>query len=103
VTKGQPNALEAMHCSWFSDKALGFATAIAITAMPYENWRRMQPQLTEQSSVLGYSLVRGRIKGSCVVLVNVHDVALDVELEDLPDPNCTTTTKLAESVLAAGR
>jgi hypothetical protein len=88
-------------CQWSSADYSRRIIVYAITAMPYRNWQSMQ-ELTDQTTVAGYPAVRGHTDGNCVVLVNVQNVALEVDLKGVADPTCQTTTTLAGHVLAAG-
>jgi hypothetical protein len=86
-------------CQWSSADYSHRVIAYAITAMPYANWQRMQA-LSDQTTVAGYSAVRGQADGSCVVVADVHNVALEVDLRGISDPMCQTTTTLAGHLLA---
>jgi hypothetical protein len=86
-------------CQWSSEDYSRRVIAYAITSMPYGNWQRMQA-LSGQATVAGYTAARGQTDGSCVVLVDVQNVALEVDLRGIGDPTCQTTTTLAEHLLA---
>jgi hypothetical protein len=86
-------------CQWSSADYSHRVIAYAITAMPYGNWQKMQA-LTGQATVSGYAAVRGQTDGNCVVLVDVHNVAFEVDLRGIGDPTCQTTTTLAGQLLA---
>jgi hypothetical protein len=111
VAQGVPGAAAAYtahfafgsHCQWHTDDVTRRALAIAVTVMPYRNYERLQPVLADHTSVAGYQAVRGHVDGSCTVLVNVDNVALDVELTGVTDADCQITTTLAGQILAAKR
>jgi len=86
-------------CQWSSEDYSHRVIAYAISSMPYRNWAGMQG-LSGQATVAGYPAVRGQSDGNCVVLVNVHNVAFEVDLKGIADPTCQTTTTLAGHVLA---
>ncbi|HEX3778725.1 MAG TPA: DUF3558 family protein [Pseudonocardiaceae bacterium] len=86
-------------CQWSSADYAHRVIAYAITSMPYGNWQKMQA-LTGQTTVAGYAAVRGQTDGNCVILVNVHNVAFEVDLRGIGDPTCQTTTTLAGHLLA---
>jgi hypothetical protein len=87
-------------CQWHTDDLSHRALAVAVTTVPYTGWRRMQSTLTDQITVSGRPAVRGHAEGACTVLVDVSDVALEVDLTGVPDPTCQTTTELAGQILA---
>jgi hypothetical protein len=86
-------------CQWSSTDYSHRVIAYAITAMPYANWQRMQA-LSDQTIVAGYPAVRGQTDGSCVVVVNMHNTAFEVDLRGIGDPTCQATTTLAGHLLA---
>jgi Protein of unknown function (DUF3558) len=87
------------NCQWHTDDLTRRALAVAVTVMPYRNYQRLQPMLAGHTSVAGYQAVRGHVEGGCTVLVDVDDVALDVELTGVADAGCQTTTTLAGQIL----
>ena len=92
------NALGS-NCQWSSADYSHRIIAYAITSMPYRNWQSMQG-LSGETTVAGYPAVSGQADGSCVVLVNIHDVAFEVDLRGIADPTCQTATTLAARLLA---
>lgn len=92
------NALGS-NCQWSSADYSHRVIAYAITAMPYANWQKMQA-LSGQTTVAGYAAMRGQTDGNCVVVVDVHNTAFEVDLRGIGDPTCQTTTTLAEHLLA---
>jgi len=89
------------NCQWHTNDFSHRIIAYAITAIPYRNWQGLQEQFTDHITVAGYAAVRGHSHGSCVILVNVQNVAMEVDLTGIADPNCQTTTSLAEHILVA--
>ena len=85
-------------CQWSSADYSRRVIAYAITAMPFGNWQKMQA-LSGQATVAGYAAVRGQTDGNCVVVVDVHNVAFEVDLRGIGDPACQTTTTLAGHLL----
>lgn len=85
-------------CQWSSADYSRRVIAYAITSMPYDNWQKMQA-LTATTTIAGYTSVHGQADGSCVVLVDVQNVAFEVDLRGISDPMCQTTTTLAGHLL----
>jgi hypothetical protein len=97
-----PHYAVGSTCQWHTNDISRRVLAVAVTTVPYSGWQRMQPTLTEHTTVAGHPAVRGHILTSCVVLVDVEGSTLDVELTGVSDPSCDTTTDLAGQILSAG-
>lgn len=91
------NALGS-NCQWSSADYAHRIIAYAITSMPYRNWQSMQ-RLSGETQVSGYPAVRGQADGGCVIVVNVQNVAFEIDLRGIADPTCQTTTTLATRLL----
>ena len=89
-------------CVWYPTTGAQAASALAraITADSYDTWQHANP-VTDKITVASYSAVRGTLHGGCVVLVDVDQVALDVELTGVTDPGCAATTALATAVVGS--